>query len=189
MLSERLKRETQQSHLELEKLIIPKIKNIQSTIHYSKLLQVFYGFFKPVEVLIDEHINTENFSDHNERRKAAIILSDIKQIEPTITFVPVANDLPKVENTTQALGAMYVLEGSTLGGKIISKMIVQALQLKSKDAVQFFSGYGEATEERWNAFKTSLENYTTSIEEEDQLINAANETFVKFKNWVVANNG
>ncbi len=49
-----------------------------------------------------------------------------------------------------AFGALYVLEGSTIGGLIIKKMISE--KLGSEEGMSFFEGYGKKTAERWKVF-------------------------------------
>ncbi len=79
---------------------------------------------------------------------------------------------------------MYVLEGSTLGGQIISKMISQALPGKADHALTFYAGYGEQTMPMWNSFKTALNEQVQSPADQQELVHAANETFLKFSRWV-----
>jgi heme oxygenase len=65
---------------------------------------------------------------------------------------------PAVGTKAEALGAMYVLEGSTLGGKIILK----TLQSKgvSTDDLDFLDPYGKDTGALWRAFLSVLERET-----------------------------
>lgn len=100
---------------------------------------------------------------------------------------PVCKDLPRIENVACALGAMYVLEGSTLGGRFISKMIAEKLDLPDTEGIRFFTGYGSHTSEKWDLFKDLLNNYTASNMVENEVIEAANQTFTKFKNWIELN--
>jgi heme oxygenase (biliverdin-IX-beta and delta-forming) len=77
---------------------------------------------------------------------------------------------------------MYVLEGSTLGGKIISRMLLK--QVPSLDgATTFFQGYQDDTMSMWQKFKTHLH---ASVDQSDaaETHRAATETFVKFKKWL-----
>jgi len=60
-----------------------------------------------------------------------------------------------------ALGYAYVIEGSTLGGRVILKHIANALKLEEK-GTKFFNGYGAETGRFWKGF---LEAFTTNIME------------------------
>lgn len=50
-----------------------------------------------------------------------------------------------------ALGYCYVIEGSTLGGRVILKQVAPALNLDN-DGTRFFSGYGLETGNFWKNF-------------------------------------
>jgi heme oxygenase len=65
---------------------------------------------------------------------------------------------PAVGTRAEALGAMYVLEGSTLGGKIILK----TLQSRgvSTDELHFLDPYGTDAGALWRAFLRVLERET-----------------------------
>ncbi|HEX8460327.1 MAG TPA: biliverdin-producing heme oxygenase [Segetibacter sp.] len=186
MLSDRLKEETKSAHLEVEALIMPRVKGLNSPAAYADLLNIFYGYFSPVEKKIESYIEPDIIADAAERRKAAAILQDItflgeqKQENECIK-------LPAIYNTATALGAMYVLEGSTLGGVHLSKIISGKMNFTANEGVEFFNGYGSGTLGKWNSFKDRLNNYAVNAELEDEVIKSANETFIKFKSWIQEN--
>ncbi|RYD57840.1 MAG: biliverdin-producing heme oxygenase [Sphingobacteriales bacterium] len=186
MILQRLRSETKEAHQALEKLIIPRIKNIRSNEDYISLLNLFYGYFKPVEGLLYQHLSDKEVPAFSERRKSGSIVNDIQSAGGESTDV-VCTNLPSISNSNEAMGAMYVMEGSTLGGKIISKMIQQALSLPTDESVSFFKGYGESSDEMWASFTHALDHHTTDPQQQDQIAEAANNTFVKFKNWVEHN--
>ena len=72
-----------------------------------------------------------------------------------------ANKIPglhvgKATFRSSFLGAMYVMEGSTLGGQYIAKHLEKTFQFTTGEGNAYFRGYGEHTGEMWNAFKTIL---------------------------------
>lgn len=186
MLSERLKEETHKAHIGVEKLIIPRLKKLDSNTSYAQLLNVFYGYFHPVEHQIEQHINEDILFDIDERRKSGSLLNDLYSLG-AIQLPQTSSDLPKIDCIADALGAMYVLEGSTLGGQFISKMIAEKLGLTSENGISFFSGYGADTSSKWSNFKDVIDNYSGHKTAEDEVIKAANETFTKFKTWIELN--
>jgi heme oxygenase (biliverdin-IX-beta and delta-forming) len=149
------------------------------------LLRAFYGYFKPVEVAILQHVNNEILPDMEQRRKADFILKDLTSLKAHIMQLPLAINLPQISSTYHALGALYVLEGSTLGGRGITKMLLKnkSLQIQANQ-LQFFNGYGAATGTMWTAFVQVLNNLTLNRTENEILVAAANDTFLYFKNWL-----
>ena len=58
------------------------------------------------------------------------------------------------------------------------------LNLPDGKGVSFFTGYGEDTENMWQEFKQTLNRLTAGKQKDDLIIEAANQTFSKFKLWI-----
>lgn len=180
MLSEKLKEKTKTAHQELEKLLVYKFKSIQTVHDYLDILINFYQFFTPMEDKIQSHIGN-TVPDFSHRRKTEWMVEDFKFFGCPTPQISTLTPLPKIENACHALGAMYVLEGSTLGGKIISSMASKKLNIPPSGGFNFFSGYREATAEMWKGFKDHLDLPNWAPKEEETIIDAANHTFLFFE--------
>lgn len=55
------------------------------------------------------------------------------------------------------LGAVYVIEGSMLGGRILTRHFSETLGLTPESGLQFFNGYGADTKMHWQALLKLLE--------------------------------
>ena len=62
---------------------------------------------------------------------------------------------PGIGSLGRALGRMYVLEGSTLGGRTIHRALAKAGQ--DARGLGFLDPYGERTGERWRSFVAALD--------------------------------
>lgn len=186
MVSATLKEATRASHAALEKLMITRIRSTNSTARYKNLLALFYGFYKPMEERIDNHIDHACVTDYTHRRKSAFILADMQQLQPSAAAA-ICSDLPHINSVPASLGALYVLEGSTLGGRIICRMLADSIgpQPAGQVSFSFFNGYGDSTETMWASFRRQLDNYTTDPVQHDEMVRAANDTFIKFKEWIL----
>ena len=182
MLSDKLKEETKQNHQILEKALVSRLKAIRSVPEYTAMLGLFYGYFGGLETLINKAIDTTQLPDSKERRKTQAIANDIEELGANTPKKAYGDDLPRITNHLDALGALYVIEGSTLGGKIISKMMQQQLELGDK-GLSFFLSYGDNTEAMWDSFKDALNTQAKNPEQEAVIIAAANQTFLKFGEW------
>ncbi|RYZ21147.1 MAG: hypothetical protein EOO16_14150 [Chitinophagaceae bacterium] len=174
-----IKSATEKNHLELEAAIAPVWERLSEPGVYARLLSAFYGFFAPVEKRIEEHFPTDALPDFAERRKASWILSDLRALGVHDTPAQ-SSFLPTIADADSAWGALYVLEGSTLGGRHICGIIRKALP----DApLRFFEGYGADTGPRWVAFRSALEAWGDS-HEPAPVTEAADLTFLNFRQWI-----
>jgi heme oxygenase len=79
---------------------------------------------------------------------------------------------------TAFLGAMYVMEGSTLGGQYIARQVEEALGLEPGVGDAYFRGYGERTGEMWRAFRAVLMEVPEA--DGEMVIDAARAMFAVF---------
>lgn len=189
LLAELLKKETKVNHQQLEKALVKQMRLINTKGEYIKLLQLFYGYFGALEEKINEFILPHNLEEEHEfqRRKTKKIVEDIDVYSGVIPEKATDEDLPEITNQLQAFGALYVIEGSTLGGKVIAKMMQRQMETDAIEGFTFFHGYGDETESRWASFKELLNKQATDISEKEKVVKAADETFAKFQMWVDKN--
>lgn len=183
-LSHRLKLNTLPVHQQLEKSLISKMRSISSVDQYIKLLQFFYSYFSALEDQINNYITIEMLPDYFIRRKTKNMIEDIEYFEGVLPKKLSKEKLPEIKNHLQAFGALYVIEGSTLGGKIISKMMETKLNFNNTKGFTFFNGYGNDTETMWQSFKYALNKQSLNERNDNEIINTANSTFTKFNMWL-----
>ncbi|MCD8742283.1 biliverdin-producing heme oxygenase [Mucilaginibacter roseus] len=188
MLSEKLKEETKTYHHQTEVALIGRIKAISDKEDYASLLKMFYGYFGGLEKHIDNAIDTSLMDDYHQRRKTSAIAEDLEALNADVPAVAEGGDLPEITSHLQALGALYVIEGSTLGGKIISKMIAQKLDPLHGEALSFFNSYGDDTMKMWNSFKEKMNNQAQTEAEKATVTESANNTFRHFADWIARYN-
>lgn len=184
MFTEKIKEATLANHQQTEKILVGKMKSMRAVQDYVNILSSFYGYFGGLEEQVARYINPSNLADYNDRRKTAAIAADIKALGGTVPAIATGDELPQIANYLQAFGALYVIEGSTLGGQIISKMVQQHLHLPEGQGLSFFNGYGDHMHRMWGAFKALLNEAAKSPADEQVITAAANETFAKFKTWL-----
>ena len=179
MLIEKVRAATAENHKSLEEQLFPFINSIKTKEQYAQLLNAFYGYIFPVQEKITAFIDKEIVPDINERRNASFIADDLSSLQ-----LPLANelsaDLPLIDDHASAMGALYVLEGSTLGGKIIAKTIAE--KLGSANALSFFKGYAAETGTMWKKFTQYLEHPANHANAE-RIAGTASETFRLFGTW------
>ncbi|QMU28915.1 biliverdin-producing heme oxygenase [Adhaeribacter radiodurans] len=189
MILEALKARTATSHrnVEASPLMQPIANRTLTPENYTQILRKFYGFFQPLENAIHHVAGLEYYlPDLATRRKAASILQDLRAIHQeniVLATLPLCPDVPIISDFNGALGALYVMEGSTLGGKFISKIVYETLGFTPENGIAFFNGYGTQTGPKWKAFQEALRRYTSTSTQEEAIVNSATCTFQKLEVW------
>jgi heme oxygenase (biliverdin-IX-beta and delta-forming) len=186
MILEKLRSATAAAHRALEEQVdIAGI--VQEPARYRHLLERFFGFHAAMEDREQSLSGWERTGyDPTRRLKSPWLAEDLHSIGLSATEIaalPRCTDLPPMPSIAAGLGCAYVLEGSTLGGRHISRFFAEgpAAHLPRR----FFAGYGEETGARWREFIQVLEDYAaTHSAAHDEIVTAARETFAAFERWM-----
>lgn len=176
MLSQNIKESTSAAHQKLEGTVVRQLKAIRSNADYAEVLKNFYAYFNAVEKTIAPYITSEVLPDYAERRNSSHIKQDIEELGGSVDNLPEVN-VPQVTSPLEALSALYVLEGSIMGGPYIVQMLSK---YDITGGTSFFSGYGADTGKMWGAFTAVLNAYGEDPASHVRAIEVANETFSKF---------
>lgn len=161
MVSEYLKQNTAEFHDAAEKLFSSdKIFKKTFTLEdYKKIINTNYLMLLHSEDKIFDSLS-DRISEklHLDKRiKLPLIEKDLASLSLKNQSV---NHNLEFNNENEALGAMYVIEGSTLGGNVIAK---QLSKTEGFDEVtfNFFGCYQENTGPMWKNFKEVLDTEIT----------------------------
>jgi heme oxygenase len=150
---------------------------------YASLLRMYYGFFHPLEKQIQELLSSDDLADIRLRRNSRLLIEDLSALPVAFAYPAICYQLPVLQTKAQAFGALYVAEGSSLGGRVIAKMLLKNPGLSiSHRQLNYFNGYGDQTGIRW----TELLQVLNAQEEAGPIVEAANDTFLQFENWIKA---
>jgi heme oxygenase len=171
---------TRQQHREIEAIIDP-MKNFCSLEAYKAHVLKSWTFYCPLEAELGHLDWTAVGIDFASRRKAPLLEEDLR-----ILGVP----RPEPEESKQpldrtsldfAVGCLYVLEGATLGGQLISRHLA-TLGIGPATGGLFFNGYGAKTGEMWKSFQASATHYCVTDDQIDEAVTGAKSTFENFCN-------
>jgi heme oxygenase len=152
-----LREATREHHDRIERRV-DLTRRLASLQDYRELLARLHGFYAPMEVALEPHAGAIAGLDFHGRRKAALLLEDIAALGGGEG--PAAGGLPDVASPEHALGVLYVLEGSTLGGAVIGRMARERLGVTRERGARFFGAYGGSVGSRWRAFGAAVEDHT-----------------------------
>ena len=91
-------------------------------------------------------------------------------------FISLVEDV-RVSQPVALLGALYVLEGSTNGGRFLAKVLRESWGLDGNKGVSYFDPYGEEQGPVWAAFKREMEGASFEARHEDAIVEMARKTF------------
>jgi heme oxygenase len=150
-----LKTQTADQHTALEAQM-DLSRHFNSEQSYRCLLIGFYRVYAPLEVRLGKAVNWQELGwDFEGRKKTPWLVEDLISLgmsQEEVDALPISQDLPEITSLAQALGCLYVLEGSTLGGQFITKVLQKSLPITSSLGGRFFAGYREQTLPQWRAF-------------------------------------
>lgn len=153
-------------------------------VRYVPLLERFYGFWAPLETKLS-HVKALNDPalDLRCRLKSRLLEADLVVLGRDPAEVPRCPRLPAVDTFSRGLGCLYVLEGSTLGGRVIFRRIETHLHLHNQSGGSFFNAYGEAVGRRWSEFTSFLDTHAAPADSEE-IVTSARQTFNCFFEWL-----
>jgi heme oxygenase (biliverdin-IX-beta and delta-forming) len=178
-LHRRLRAATAAAHAGLEHDLAWE-RRVATLAGYRDLLARFRGFHAAYEPAIGAGLADEAFL--GPRRRLGRLDADLAHLgldAAAIAHLP-APPAPRLDGPA-ALGALYVLEGSTLGGQVIGRRIA-ALHGLETDGLAYYRAHGAATGAMWTAFRARLE----TVADETALTEAAVATFRAIRVWLCA---
>ncbi len=121
---------------------------------YRLLLQALFRIYTLLEPCLSA-FSKRNFAglDYAPRAKLSWLQADLNHFAiDWASLEPADLSLPHIASVGDYVGALYVVEGSTLGGQMIAKCLGQHLGLSADAGARFYSGYGAATASMWRGF-------------------------------------
>jgi len=188
MLMSRLKEATRPHHDAIEARLGPA-QFTSSREGYLRVLRRFYGFHRPAEEAFSRISGWDALGlDPAGRRKVPLLEADLAWLGLSgaeVQALPSA-PTPPLGSLAQALGAMYVLEGSTLGGRYIRRGVEEKLGLTPGAGCSYFASYGDRVGAMWKAFGEAVDAFAAAGGDADAVVASATSTFRSIDAWFAA---
>ena len=143
-----------------------------------------HGFWLAAEEGLDtwaaEHPADAEALTWSRRRRAGLFAADLEALGAAGSHR--RPELPPVAGTDDALGRMYVLEGSTMGGAFIDRHL-RALPGLAGIRLHAFSPYGADTGAMWQAFRRATRDRVAGGGDPAAVVTAARDTFLALAAW------
>lgn len=183
MIMTKLKEATREQHDNLENTV-NVMDRLFSIDDYQMLLTKFYRFYAAIEPRVAANDLQKAEFDFDARRKTALLEKDLKALgvlDDVRGNVPLWEKLPPLDTSAKAFGSLYVMEGATLGGQVITRHLKQHLDLTPEHGGAFFNSYGANVGPMWKSFGATLTAFAESGEADEEIIEAARKTFDSFR--------
>ncbi|MGU3540624.1 biliverdin-producing heme oxygenase [Methylobacterium sp. A54F] len=179
-LHERLRAATAPAHAALERDLDWRAR-VATRAGYRALLARLYGFHAVYEPAIDAGLADEPF--FGPRRRLHRLEADLRHLGLPLDA---AAALPRpeailAEGPAAAMGALYVLEGSTLGGLVIGAHIGRLHGL-SAEGLAYYRAHGRDSAAMWAAFRRRLD----AGSDPEATLRAGIATFEAMRDWLCA---
>jgi len=153
---------------------------------YKSLLARLYGFHAPLEHALVQASNSLGIeAEMGRRRRVHRLRNDLRALQMTearIEALPRIVALPPLTTCGRLLGALYVREGSTLGGRVLARKLDGLLGSDGLDGRRFLAG-GPGEQSQWQDLCSLIEDVAADGNL-DEMIAAAVETFNAFEVWL-----
>jgi len=173
-LRTRLRTETAPAHARVEAAADLRALE-RSPAAYARFLTVLHTVYGPLEQRLESFAGWDELGLRLEpRRKAPLLAADLAALPSSATAGTVDLDLPLPESFGESLGALYVLEGSTLGARVIARRLAAAPRPLP---TRFVQAYGPRTGAMWRAFLHALHRHEARGGDGDEVVRGAEGAF------------
>jgi heme oxygenase len=135
---------------------------------YVGYLQALYHLHEKLETRIQNmsewkayHINPDSHC------RLHLIAADLGALGASTQELHSKFDIHVNWSFPTAIGVLYVLEGSTMGGRLLAQRNAHILGDDGRSATRYFEAYGDETISRWGAYCEFLSRYGSMHPEEN----------------------
>ena len=176
-LSAQLREGTHELHERLDRSL-PLMRPGLTRAEYVAFLSRMLAWLEPTEQRLASALN-HLVAVH---RRAGRLETDLAALGEPLPASAGTAALPPLATEADALGCFYVLEGSALGGQIVSRHVERTLGLDARTGAAYFNGDGAATGSRWRAVCRTLDAYPAGPA--PAVVDGANGTFRSLLSWL-----
>lgn len=188
----RLRVETRGEHDAVERVLDLMSAALTVGAYRNRLAQ-FYGFYRPLEAALQVRCalpedclapGTLQLATLLPRlNKTALLRQDLHFLGVLTDALPLCRRLPTIDTEAEALGCLYVMEGATLGGRMITQHVRATFGITPTTGGSFFDGYAGDTGRMWQAMRHVLVRCANDTQTEDAIVANAIATFACLRAW------
>ncbi len=173
-----LRAETREEHERIEG-VVPLLRGDLTLAEYRSYLLRLLGFHEPLERSLRPW---EPPGSELVQQKVQWLADDLRHLGGGA--VPLCQHLPALSSAARAWGCLYVIQGSTLGGRILSRHVRGTLGIEPGNGGSFLWAHGEETALVWKRFTAALAAFAAQGEDSAEVLAGARDTFTTLTHWL-----
>lgn len=154
---------------------------------YARLLARLHGFHRPIEAAIARGLEADPLGGGLAGwRRVHLLRSDLIHLgldDAAIDRLPSAAIPSDRVSRAMAMGFLYVVEGSALGGRQLARNLDYLLPTEAKDGRSFLLAGTDRNHVRWRDVCAAIETCGTDKHARVQIVAAAVDAFSSFERW------
>ena len=155
---------------------------------YRQLLIRLWGFHKAFEIALEAAVGSLRLDiELAARARAPMLEEDLRALGLSageIAALPRCDQVFRPRDGAEFFGALYVVEGSTLGGLHIARALSGLFGGAEGEGRRFFLGYGARHGAMWRGFLEQLDAFAGDEADELAAVAGAVRTFADFETWM-----
>jgi heme oxygenase len=184
-----LKARTTDLHKRIETLV-PLLDRDLTISGYTQYLQQLFPFYQQLERCLRSVTGLSSVvADLDERWKTDLLAADLGinlvGSGDLFEFALTSDFIPQPRNIPEALGCLYVLEGSTLGAQILIRAVRGSLGKAAEGKTHFLESYQSRTGEKWRRLCAILNAALVDPAELEITVASARSTFAGLYDWLL----
>lgn len=180
--AEHLRATTHAAHETVDQTIM-RARPFSSVENYGLFLKVQYAFHRDVKPLYHHTDLLALIPDLDRRSRLEAVGQDAADLGIALPVPEAAPATDRLMSVAEALGWLYVIEGSNLGAAFLFKAALK-MGLSETHGARHLSEAPEGRAEQWRTFKVALNAPTLSAEEEALVIAGAEAAFEKVSSYI-----
>ena len=180
---EYLKRHTRAAHVATEALLLGgAVKSHSVTLHqYRSLIRVTHFVWRAAQRAIPTKPGLAAFAGRA-RLLTTAVTKDVEYLGLKVDEPPPA-EFPKLTDATDALAAYYVLIGSTLGGRVLVRLLRECPELTHLEHLHFYEGCAAVDRALWPDLQSALNTTLVDRRKLERCARKANAIFDLYRDW------
>ncbi len=182
-LRARLRDGTAEQHERLDRGLAYLLDERLTHARYADLIAALFGFYMPLEGQLAHWDSMESLGLPQIER-AGLLGRDLVALGRSPDRVVRCAAPPMLTGTDHATGALYVVEGACLGGRVIARAVTAHLAIGKEDGVAFFTGEEAGTGARWRQVLAWLDGRNLDSAAPEQIVEGARRTYAALLDWL-----